>query len=142
MYTNLSESDIENILIDNFHRFVIYFQTNNKNILFIEWLKSISSGLANRIYNTNSIRLSIVKSQIMLKRSTNKTLILWYLKKLEDLVRTGRKMMMKAVNLSRRKHGEYGLIWLFYMLLFIIEHEYIFFLFEIILWFYLKWMDK
>ena len=27
-YTNLSEFDIENILIENFHRFAIDFQTN------------------------------------------------------------------------------------------------------------------
>ena len=27
-YTNISESDIENILIDNFHRFAVDFQRN------------------------------------------------------------------------------------------------------------------
>ena len=60
-YKNLSKYELENILIDNFHRFVIYFQTKIENILVIEWRKSISSGLTNRI----STNIVIVKSQII-----------------------------------------------------------------------------
>ena len=34
-YTNISESDIENILIDNFHRFAVDFQRNL--LIVITW---------------------------------------------------------------------------------------------------------
>ena len=90
---------------------------NNKNILYIELYKSISSGLTNLIDNTNTIKLSNYEIshdlEAKYKLNTYSVIDIYIF---DDLVKTGRKMMMKKVNLSRRKHDEYRLTRLFYML--------------------------
>ena len=56
-YTNLSESNIENILIENFHRFVMDFQTNLR--ILITWLQdaSLEAGSWPNFSNSHKLKL-------------------------------------------------------------------------------------